>query len=240
LTSDETIQLNTELLKLTPEQIYNVLLNEYGVIEGVARLNVQKTPNEIRRYLMVKDSIKMIFFSTYKSISIATNIKKDTMLIFEQILSELPGIKVESQPMRQYPYGKLASSVLGYISKISPKEKEKYISMGYDTSKDYVGITGIEASMEKYLKGDNGGVDAKNGFSSKEVTPGKNVQLTLDANLQYTTKNALNSEMKLLQSIGIVNGLDVSKYLQVVKQVQRSLIHQLYSIKWVEEIMRGM
>ncbi|MGK0467518.1 peptidoglycan D,D-transpeptidase FtsI family protein [Clostridium sp.] len=210
LTSDETIQLNTELLKLTPEQIYNMLLKEYGVIEGVASLHIQKTPNEIRRYLIIKDSIKMNFFSAYKSISIATNINKDTSLIFRQSLSELPGIKVKIQPMRQYPYGKLASSVLGYISKISPSEKEKYIAMGYDTSKDYVGTTGIEASMEKYLKGDNGGVDAKNGFSSKEVTPGKNVQLTLDANLQYATENALNSEMKLLQSIGIVNGLDVS------------------------------
>ncbi|MEK6264327.1 MAG: cell division protein FtsI, partial [Clostridium sp.] len=210
LTSVETTQLDTELLKLTPGHIYNKLLKAYGVIEGVSSLNLQKTPAEIRRYLIVKDDIKMNFFSAYKSINIATNIKKDTSFIFEQSLSELPGIKVESKPMRQYPYGELASSVLGYISKISPTEKEKYTAMGYDISKDYVGITGIEASLERNLKGDNGGVDAKNGISSKEVTPGNNVQLTIDSSLQYATENALNSEMKLLQSKGTVKDLNVS------------------------------
>ena len=50
----------------------------------------------------------------------------------------------------------------------------------------------------------------KNESSSKKAIPGKNVQLTIDANLQYATENALNSEMKTLQSKGTVNGLNVS------------------------------
>ena len=161
LTSYETTELNNELLKLTPEQIYNELLKEYGVIKGVSSLHIQETPDVIRRYLIVEDGIKMNFFSAYKSINIATNIKKDTSLIFEQSLSELPGIKVENQPMRQYPYGQLASSVLGYISKISPADQAKYAAKGYDTSADYVGTSGIEAAMESNLKGDNGGEEVK-------------------------------------------------------------------------------
>ena len=214
----ETIELNNELLKLTPEQVYNELLKNYDIIKGVSNLHIQETPDALRRYLIVEDSIKMDFFSRYKSINIATNIKKDTSLIFEQTLTELPGIKVENQPMRQYPYGQLGSSVLGYISKISPADKSKYSAKGYDASADYVGISGIEAAMESNLKGDNGGKEVqadnqgrvKNEFSSKTATPGKNVQLTIDANLQYTTENALNSEMKTLQSTGSVNGLNVS------------------------------
>ncbi|MFT5874498.1 MAG: penicillin-binding protein 2 [Clostridium sp.] len=210
LTEDETTQLNNELLKLTPEQIYIELLKDYGVIKGVSSLHIQETPATIRRYLIVKDGIKMNFFSSYKSINIATNIKKDTALIFEQSLSELAGIKVESQPTRQYPFGQLASSVLGYISKISSADQAKYSAKGYDISADYVGVSGIEAAMESSLKGDNGGKDAINEVSSKKAVPGNNVQLTLDANLQYATENALNSEMKLLQSKGIVNDLNVS------------------------------
>jgi len=214
----ETIELNNELLKLTPEQVYNELLKNYDIIKGVSNLHIQETPDALRRYLIVEDSIKMDFFSRYKSINIATNIKKDTSLIFEQTLTELPGIKVENQPMRQYPYGQLGSSVLGYISKISPADKSKYSAKGYDTSADYVGVSGIEAAMESNLKGDNGGKEVqadnqgrvKNEFSSKTATPGKNVQLTIDANLQYTTENALNSEMKTLQGTGSVNGLNVS------------------------------
>jgi len=218
LSSNETTELNNELLILTPEQIYNELIKKYGIIKGISSLQIQETPDVIRRYLVVEDAIKMDFFSRYKSISIATNIKKDTSLIFEQSLSELPGIKVENQPMRQYPYGQLGSSILGYISKISPADKAKYSAKGYDTSADYVGASGIESAMESSLRGDNGGKKVQSDsqgrvtseFSSKKAVPGNNVQLTIDANLQYATENALNTEMKKLQNIGRVNDLDVS------------------------------
>ena len=218
LNSNEITELNNELLKLTPEQVYNRLLTQYSVINGISNLHIQKTPTLIRRYLVVEDAIKMNFFSRYKPINIATNINKNTSLIFEQSLSDLPGIKVQNQPMRQYPYGKLASSVLGYISKISPADKEKYSAKGYDTSSDYVGTNGIEAALESSLKGANGGEQVKvdnqgrvnNQFTSKNAAPGNNVQLTIDANLQYSTENALNSVMKNIQAQGTVNGLDVS------------------------------
>ena len=63
LTLSEITELNNELLKLTPEQMYNELLKAYGVIEGVSSLHINETPTVIRRYLIVKDSIKMNFFS---------------------------------------------------------------------------------------------------------------------------------------------------------------------------------
>jgi penicillin-binding protein 2 len=207
LTSTEVTELNNELLKLTPEEIYKYLLNEYGVTKGVASLNIKTTPSLIRRYLIVKDAIKMNFYTQYKSISIATNITKDTSFILEQSLSLLPGFKVEYIPLRQYPFDELASSVLGYISKISPADKAKYCAKGYDTSVDYVGTSGIEAAMESSLKGVNGEEDviidddvtSKDSASNKEAIPGNNVQLTIDANLQYATENTLNTVMKNLQ-----------------------------------------
>ena len=218
LTPDETTLLNNELLKLTPEQIYNELLSNYGVLKGISSLNIQQSPDLIRRYLVVEDGIKMNSFSGYKPISIATNVKKDTSLIFMQLLSGLPGINVENQPMRQYPYGQLGSSLLGYINKISSTDQAKYASKGYDTSSDYVGTSGIEAAMESNLKGINGGEEVQvdnqgrvtSKLSSKEPTPGNSVQLTINANLQYSAESALNSEMKTLQSQGSVNGLNVS------------------------------
>jgi len=217
LTSIEKTKLNNELLKLTPEQVYNKLLKNYRVIKGVESLQIQETPDVIRRYLVVEDAIEMNRFSAYKPIIIATNMKKDTSLIFEQSISDLPGIKVANQPMRQYPYGQLASSVLGYISKISPTDKVKYAAKGYDTSVDYVGTFGIEAALESSLKGVNGGetVQAQNQKVNTESTikspiPGKNVQLTIDANLQYATENALDSVMKTIRSKGRKDNLDLS------------------------------
>jgi len=218
LTASEDTDLNNELMKLTPEQIYNKLLMNYGVIKGIESLQIQETPDVIRRYLVVKDAINMNRFSTYKPIIIATNIKKDTSLIFEQSLSDLPGIQVANQPMRQYPYGQLASSVLGYISKISPADQAKYAAKGYDTSAGYVGTSGIESALESNLKGVNGKEviqsqdksSVNSQLTSKVATPGNNVQLTIDANLQYATENALNSEMKTIRNKGISGGLNVS------------------------------
>ncbi len=219
LTKTETTELNDELLKLTPEKVYNELLKNYGVIKGVSSLKIQTTPDLLRRYLIVKDSIKMNSFSEYKSVNIASNINKDTALIFKQSLSELPGINVENQPRRQYPYAELASSVLGYISKINPDDQEKYSEKGYDTSTDYIGASGIEAAMESELKGTNGGdvvqVDkqgrVKTELATRQASPGDNVQLTLDANLQYATENALDTEMKTLQQRGkVTDGTDTT------------------------------
>jgi len=218
LTPSEKIELNNELLKLTPEQVYNKLLKDYGVIKGVKSLHIQETPDIIRRYLVVKDAIFMNRFTTYKPIIIATNMKKDTSIIFEQSISDLPGIKVENQPMRQYPYGQLASSVLGYINKISSADKVKYAAKGYDPSLDYIGISGIEAAMESSLKGDNGGQIVqvkKQGKLTDEITrsnatPGNNVQLTIDANLQYATENTLNTVMKNLQKQEITEKVNSS------------------------------
>ncbi|SMC19127.1 penicillin-binding protein 2 [Clostridium acidisoli DSM 12555] len=214
LTDSEKAKLNDKLLKLTPEYIYNELIKEYGIIKGLKSINVQTTPENIRRYLLIKDGIKMNSFSGYKPVDIASNISKNTSLIFAQRLFELPGINVDNKSMRKYPYGQLASSVLGYISKINSDDEEKYSEKGYDTSSDYIGISGIEAALESKLKGDNGGkvvqVDKQgrvtNELATREAAPGNNVQLTIDVNLQYAAEQALKKEMAYLQSTGSIGG----------------------------------
>lgn len=212
LTSSEISELNKELLKLTPEQVFNKLANNYGIIKGLKSAGVPLTPENIRRYLLVKDEIKMNSFSCYKPITIASNIKKRTALILYQILAELPGINIDNQPLRQYPYGQLASAVLGHMSKISPDDAKKYSQKGYDANSDLIGASGIEAAMESELRGENGGkyviVDGQGKIlkrlGTKETTSGNNVKLTLDANLQYVTEQSLTNEFKYLQSLGQV------------------------------------
>ncbi|AGK97035.1 peptidoglycan D,D-transpeptidase FtsI family protein [Clostridium pasteurianum] len=214
LTASETSDLNNELLKITPEQVFNQLLKNYNIVSGVSKVNSKYTVNDLRRYLIVKDAIKMNSFSGYKPVPIASNIKKSTALIFWQKLSDLSGINADIQPMRSYPYGALASSVLGYISKISATDQNKYAAKGYDVSSDYVGASGIEAAFENNLRGTNGGdvvQTDKQGriiskLSTKPTNPGQNVQLTLDANVQYATEQALQNEMTYLQKQGTVGG----------------------------------
>jgi penicillin-binding protein 2 len=214
LTKAETNKLNEELLKITPEQVFNQLVDKkhYDVVSGVSKINSKYTPNDLRRYLIVKDAIKMNSFSGYKPVPISSNIKKNTALIFWQKISDLSGINVDIQPMRSYPYGTLGSSFLGYINKISSTDQEKYSEKGYDVSSDYVGASGIEAAFESRLKGANGGdivqIDKQgrvtNKLASREAYPGQNVQLTIDANVQYAAEQALQNKMTQLQKAGSV------------------------------------
>ncbi|MDD3223814.1 MAG: penicillin-binding transpeptidase domain-containing protein [Clostridium sp.] len=218
LTSAETSKLNDMLLKLTPEEVYNQLVKNYGVISGLKSIGISYNDNDVRRYLIVKDAIKMNSFSGYKPVVIASNIKKDTALIFMQSLSELPGINVDNQPIRQYPYGKLGSSVLGYLSKINTDQQEKYEEKGYDVSSDLIGASGIEGAMEDRLRGSNGGkivqVDKQgritNELAEREASPGQNVQLTLDSTVQYAAEQALQTQMQSLQKTGMVQDQNVT------------------------------
>ncbi|MDD3225720.1 MAG: penicillin-binding transpeptidase domain-containing protein [Clostridium sp.] len=212
LNSEQKDELNDELLKLTPEYVYNKLLKKYDIVKGISKLNIKYSNDDIRRYLIVIDELAMNNFSEYKSVDIASNVKKDTALIFMQRSSELPGLNVENSSMREYPYGSLASPVIGYISRISSNNEEKYEEKGYDTSSDYIGQSGIESAMEGKLKGNDGGKIVEvnqagsitKNLATREAEPGNNVKLTLDANLQYTTEQSLNDNLTKIRKQGKV------------------------------------
>lgn len=96
---------------------------------------------------------------------------------------EYAGVKVDEDYKRYYPYDTLASRVLGF------------------TGGDNQGIIGLEVSYEDYLKGKNGIIytitDAKGveltekGEKRMEPVPGKNLQISMDLNIQmYATQLA--------------------------------------------------
>jgi penicillin-binding protein 2 len=157
--------------------------------------------------MIVKDTLKMHSYSGYDPVVIASNIKKETALKFSQMLNDLPGVNVDTQPMRYYPNEDLASSVIGYISKISSTDSAKYKEKGYDVNTDYVGQAGIEAAFEDELRGEKGGRTVKlnnNGkiieeMGTKEAVPGNTVQLTIDKNVQEAAEKALDNRMEELQ-----------------------------------------
>ncbi|WP_297634068.1 penicillin-binding transpeptidase domain-containing protein [uncultured Clostridium sp.] len=181
---------------------YNENVKKYSEMTGAEQLKVllQKYPLEtIRDYVVVKDAMKMQSFKGYRSITIANNIKKETAFTIYQKLNELPGIDVNLQPVRYYPYDNLASSVMGYVSPIDSSLKDEYALRGYDVASDLVGKAGIEKSYEEYLRGSKGGKTVKvnsqgritQSLFSQEVSQGDNVQLTINKSVQYATQEAL-------------------------------------------------
>lgn len=194
------------------EELYDKYHDEKGnTVDGriiVQDLLQKYSLEDIRKYMVVKDVINVQSYQGYKAVTIASNIKKDTAFIFYQMLNELPGISVDLQPVRSYPFGTLASSVLGYVSSINSTEEEVYELKGYDVSSDLVGASGIEAAFEDQLKGKDGGTTVKvnsQGTQTEELFKlesyaGNNVHLTIDKDVQYAAEQALKDTLQRVDS----------------------------------------
>lgn len=199
-TSEQATELAKKYKNATGKEILDDLLKEYPI-------------QQIRRYIVIKDAIKMGSFSGYSNITIASNIKRDTAFIVYQQLNDLPGINVSLKPVRYYPYGTLASAVVGYVSSISSSQKESYELRGYDVSTDLIGVSGIESAFEEQLKGTKGGTTVKvnsQGRTTEELFklesyPGNNVHLTINKNVQYAAQEALKDQIFKLQSEGLTS-----------------------------------
>ncbi|MBR1930773.1 MAG: peptidoglycan glycosyltransferase [Lachnospiraceae bacterium] len=111
---------------------------------------------------------------------------------------DLPGVKVDEDYKRYYPYGALASKVLGF------------------TGGDNQGIIGLEVVYEKYLQGEPGMIltmtDAKGieveeaGERRIEPKSGNDLCISMDRNIQtYATQLALQAmETKEADSVSII------------------------------------
>lgn len=224
--SDKQIKkVNEKLLEITPEEVFYKLVKTYDLInlidpnptdakkkeykemsgKDISDLLLKEySKTQIRDYLVVKDSIKMQSFKGFKSVTVASNIAKDTAFIIYQKLNNLPGIDITFTPIRSYPYKTMASSVLGYLSKIDSSKKENYELRGYDISTDLIGVSGIESAFEEQLKGVKGGTTVKVNSKGRvteelfklESYPGNNVHLTIDKNVQYAAEKSLQDTIE--------------------------------------------
>ncbi|MDF2928194.1 MAG: mrdA 2, partial [Anaerospora sp.] len=123
--------------------------------------------------------------------------------------SYLPGVIVETLPVRHYVYNQLAAHTLGYLGRISEDEYAVRKKQGYNPN-DLVGKSGIERLWEAQLRGIDGGLQVEVNAMGEEVgvvgekaaLPGKGIVLTLDANLQKAAEAALANQIEISKSIG--------------------------------------
>lgn len=121
----------------------------------------------------------------------------------QERLYRFPGFWVQSRTLRKYPR-KIAAHMLGYIGEADKKttEKDPYYREG-----DYLGISGIERTYEKVLRGKKGmhimvrdvhnreKGSYMNGLYDTTAIPGKTLTTTLDADLQeYAEELMINKK----------------------------------------------
>ncbi len=175
----------------TAEAVFNALLTKFKIPRE------QYGDDKSKKILAVKYLLGKSAYKDYEPVEIAVNISEQTRAKIEENKIYLKGVEILEKPLRKYPNNQLASHIIGYMSKIG-SELEELSGKGY-THLDMIGKTGIESSMEQYLKGIDGStqieVDASgsliNTIDQVDPTPGNNVFLTLDAKLQKVAEEAM-------------------------------------------------
>ena len=118
-----------------------------------------------------------------------------------------PGVEIRARSFREYPYNELASHLIGYIGRVSLKDKERMqteiegakaddpdaLQSSFLPGIQYVGKIGLEQKYETVLRGVPGydqveitaGGKPVRTLSSSPSIPGKNIVLSVDIKLQY-------------------------------------------------------
>ncbi|WP_297634066.1 penicillin-binding transpeptidase domain-containing protein [uncultured Clostridium sp.] len=204
LTKEDKQAYDTELSAYNErKKIYKDMTGD----EILAKIEGKYSREDLYKYFIVKDALRIQSFKNDKSIVIANNIKTETAFTIYQRLNDLPGVDVDKQPVREYPYGTLGSAVLGYVSKIDSSTQASYELRGYDASTDLIGKAGIEASYENDLKGTKGGKTVKVNSQGRETeelfrlesSPGNTVHLNINKDVQYAMQQALEDTIKNIQ-----------------------------------------
>jgi len=137
-------------------------------------------------------------YPRYVPILLKEDIDWKTLVAIENHLYDLPGIRIDVLPSREYLYENLGSHLFGYLGRINEQELNE--SEGGYQRNDQLGKLGLERIYEKQLRGEPGRryleVDAQ-GFEQREVSvqqplPGSDLKLTIDRDLQETAEEALD------------------------------------------------
>lgn len=161
---------------------------------------------DTRKIITLRYEIEKDGYSNTKSVELASNISNASLAKINEMGSSFPGINTVSEPTIYYPYGELASHILGYVGPIGEKELKENPEI-YDQN-DIIGKGGIEQVFEKYLKGTDGikqigmSVDGivTDEYTAKEAIAGNDIMLTIDANLQKITEDALAHNIEMMQN----------------------------------------
>ena len=70
----------------------------------------------------VKAAIDSVQYSPYQPVPVAEGVSTATVLAIDENQALLPGVVVQAEPVRYYPYGETTANILGYVSQITGAE----------------------------------------------------------------------------------------------------------------------
>ena len=163
-----------------------------------------------------------------------------------------PGVDVRARLARNYPHGRLAVHVVGYVGRVNEQELQSIDPVNYRAT-THIGKTGIEQAYESVLHGTVGyehvEMNARGRIlrvlSRTDPVPGRNLYLTIDAALQAEAEQALGRRNGAIVAIEpatgailafasmpgfdpnlFVYGIDRAQYASVLSSPDRPLFNR--------------
>jgi penicillin-binding protein 2 len=167
-----------------------------SIVGKVAAL-VGQTPQQVQA------SVNNNRYSPYEPVPVAVGVSTSTVQFLQTNQADYPGVSVETVAQRTYPQGgTTGTQILGYIGDITSSYLAAHPNQGY-TQGSQVGVSGMEAQYEPYLRGVAGrqalSVDAQGNvvgtLSTTAPQVGDTVVLNMATGLQQYVEQALQQQI---------------------------------------------
>ena len=177
-----------------------------ATIDALAEI-VDVQPRDRKRFRKLLEESK-----NFESLPLRTRLTDEEVARFAVNRYRFPGVEIKARLFRQYPYGEVASHVVGYIGRINDRDVERIDewdeTANYKGS-DYIGKVGVELSYERELHGTTGveevevdaGGRAVRTLSRTPPASGNNLALSLDIKLQEVAEAAFGDRRGALVAI---------------------------------------
>lgn len=149
-----------------------------------------------------------------ESVEIARGVSESKIIYIEENKDLFPGVSTRQTWQRIYPEGPLGGHVLGYVGRINEAEMKRLADDLRYQANDLIGKAGVELSFERELRGVPGEEELLKDNLGRVLErtpirapiPGKDVRLTIDADLQELTETSLAQTLKAArQNVNVDN-----------------------------------
>ena len=188
--------------------VMNEAKDRLDTLDFCQSLNITKEEFD-HRMETIKDRGKNPGYSRFTQQIFMSQLSDKDFSVFQEKMFRFPGFYVQKRSIRQYQQS-IAAHVLGDVAEVSPAdiEEDDYYQPG-----DYIGKLGVERSYEKELRGEKGMQillrDAhgrvqghyQNGKFDRRPVPGKNLTLSIDAELQALGERLMEGKIGSIVAI---------------------------------------
>ncbi|MCW7755092.1 penicillin-binding protein 2 [Desulfobotulus sp. H1] len=149
----------------------------------------------------------------YRAVLLRQDLDRDAVGLISARRYDLPGVRIDAKPRRQYMYPGLGAHLVGYLGEVSLLELQRPENADLRGG-DFVGKTGVERVYDGVLRGERGGrqveVNARGQviriLQTVPAKPGASLYLAMDRDLQEETEKLMEGRVGAVVAMDPNNG----------------------------------